>query len=217
MSGENHDHSNGPSSIAGGAAAAVELVEAALDDGIELRRRLRQQAPAIAAAGSAIVAAFARGGKVLLCGNGGSAADCQHIAAELTGRFGRTERAALPAISLTTDTSALTAIANDYGYDRVFARQVEALARPGDVLLALSTSGRSPSVVAAARAARAAGARVIGLCGPQPGPLGEHCDQVLCVPGTSPERIQELHITVGHILCALVERALLPGGSGPAS
>jgi len=216
MSGEIHDSSTRPSAI-GEAAAAVELVEAALDDGIELRQRLRYQAPAIAAAASTIVAAFARGGKLLLCGNGGSAADCQHIAAELTGRFGRTERAALPAIALTTDTSALTAIANDLGYERVFARQVEALVRPGDVLLALSTSGRSPSILAAALAARAGGARVIGLCGPLPGPLGEHCDQVLCVPGTSAERIQELHITVGHIFCALIERALQQAGGGPGS
>ncbi|HKA91992.1 MAG TPA: SIS domain-containing protein [Haliangiales bacterium] len=188
----------------------VAVVDAALAEGVELRQQLRKDAAAIAAAGAAISAALAGGGKLLVCGNGGSAADAQHIAAELVGRFSGAVRPALAAMALTTDTSALTAIANDLGYDHVFARQVEALGRPGDVLLAISTSGRSPNVLAAARAARARGVKVIGLCGRAAGPLGDLADLTLCVPGGSTARIQELHITVGHILCDLVERALLP-------
>src|SRR5215475_5268872 len=179
----------------------VAVVDAALAEGIALRQKLREDGPAIAAAATMISAALGRGGKLLVCGNGGSAADAQHIAAELTGRFSAAVRPALAAVALTTDTSALTAIANDFGYEQVFARQVEGLGRPGDVLLAISTSGRSPNVLAAASAARAGGLKVIGLCGPAAGPLGELADQALCVPGRTTDRIQELHITVGHILC----------------
>jgi D-sedoheptulose 7-phosphate isomerase len=184
----------------------VRDVRAALQEGIELRRELAAtKAEAIADCAERIAAALDAGGKLLLCGNGGSAADCQHIAAELTSRF-RATRAALAAISLTTDTSVLTAIANDFGFEEVFARQVEALGRAGDVLLAISTSGRSANVLQAARAARARGLLVVALTGAKPDALGELSDLVIAVPGTTADRIQELHITIGHVMCDLIER-----------
>lgn len=193
------------------------LVQRALRDGITLRQQLLdEQAPTIVAAAAAVVASLRRGGKLLLCGNGGSAADCQHIAAELVGRFGKHPRPGLPALALTTDTSALTAIANDFSYEQIFARQVEAHGRPEDVLIALSTSGRSPNVVRAAELGKARGLKVIALCGPQPGPLGAAADLCLCAPGLTSDRIQELHITVGHIICDIVDRAFLEPALGPA-
>ena len=191
---------------AGAARDTLRDVQAALQEGIALRQELAATgAEAIAAAAERIAEALLAGGKLLLCGNGGSAADSQHIAAELTGRF-RDTRAALPAISLTTDTSALTAIANDFGYEQVFARQLEALGRAGDVLLAISTSGRSPNVLAAARAAKARDIVVIALTGPNADALGALAEQTITVPGATTDRIQELHITVGHVLCDLIER-----------
>jgi phosphoheptose isomerase len=149
------------------------------------------------------------GKKVLLCGNGGSAADAQHIAAELVGRF-VVERRALPAIALTTDTSALTAIGNDYGYEVVFSRQVEALGQPGDVLIAITTSGRSPNVVAAANAARAIGMKVIGLTGAAGADFVRSCDGGVAVPSTNTARIQECHITIGHVLCEILDADFAP-------
>jgi D-sedoheptulose 7-phosphate isomerase len=152
--------------------------------------------------------ALAAGRKILLFGNGGSAADAQHIAAELVGRF-KQERRALPAIALTTDTSALTAIANDYGYDQVFARQVEALGAAGDVALAISTSGRSPSILRAVEACRARQIRTIGLTGGDGGALAGMVDVVLRVSAsTHSARIQETHILIGHVICELVDRRL---------
>ena len=151
--------------------------------------------------------AFAVGGKILLFGNGGSAADAQHIAAELVVRY-RANRAALPAIALTTDTSVLTAAGNDYGYESVFARQVEALGRPGDVAVGISTSGRSPNVLRGLAAARAAGLRTVGFCGHDGGAMHEHCDALLCVPAEATARIQEMHILLGHVLCAAVDAHL---------
>src|SRR4051794_32598553 len=139
------------------------------------------------------------GHKVLLCGNGGSAADAQHIAAELVGRF-VIERRPLPAIALTTDTSALTAIGNDYGYEHVFSRQVLALGSPGDVLVAITTSGTSKNVVAAAAAAREVGMKVIGLTGANGSAFVQACDAGVAVPSTNTARIQECHIAVGHLL-----------------
>ncbi len=187
----------------------IEIVEAALRDGINLRKKLAEEGSRhIATAAGYVSKALQSGGKLLLCGNGGSAADCQHIAAELTGRFSGLSRQALPAVALTTDSSALTAIANDFGYDYVFSRQVEALGRSGDVLLCISTSGRSPSILHAARAGKALGLTVLGLTGPGGGPLGEVVDLCICVPGATTDRIQELHITVGHIVCSLVEQAM---------
>jgi rfaE bifunctional protein nucleotidyltransferase chain/domain len=161
-------------------------------------------AAAIASCAAVLVEALRAGHKVLFLGNGGSAADAQHIAAELVGRFGG-DRAPLPAIALTVDTSAITAIANDYGYDHVFERQVRALARPGDVVVAITTSGRSKSVLLAVEAARAAGAKVIGLTG----------SAALVVPTRDTARIQELHITAGHVMCEIVEAELF-AMHGPA-
>jgi D-sedoheptulose 7-phosphate isomerase len=153
------------------------------------------------------VAALRRGNKILLAGNGGSAADAQHIAAELVGRFWH-ERAALSALALTTDTSALTAIGNDYGFDRVFARQVEALGRKGDVFFGISTSGRSRNVLNALRECRAKGIVTVGLTGQSGGDMRSLCDLCVSVPSNETPRIQEGHITIGHIICSLVEHTL---------
>ena len=147
------------------------------------------------------------GGKILLCGNGGSASDCQHIAAELTGRFLK-ERRPLPAIALTTDTSALTAIANDYGYAQVFSRQLEALANPCDTLIAISTSGNSENVIGAVNLAKSQALRVIGLLGRDGGRLKELCDISIVVPSDSTPRIQEAHILIGHTICEGIEKGL---------
>jgi D-sedoheptulose 7-phosphate isomerase len=150
--------------------------------------------------------ALRKGRTLLFCGNGGSAADAQHLAAEFMGRYMR-ERAPLPALSLTVDTSALTAIGNDYGFDRVFARQLSGIARPGDVLVAISTSGRSRNVVEAIAAARERGVAVVGLTGRSGGDMAGLCDVCIRVPSDATPRIQELHIVVGHVLCELVEDA----------
>lgn len=187
----------------------IARVQAALEEGIALRRELGAQAAEIARAGCKLAEALAAGNGVLLCGNGGSAADSQHIAAELVGSFGATPRRALKAIALTTDSSALTAIANDFGYQHVFARQVEALGRRGDVLIAISTSGKSPNVLAAVEKAHALGLYVIALTGPAQSPLGDAADLAIRAPGSSTDRIQELHITIGHTVCSIVERRLL--------
>ena len=151
--------------------------------------------------------ALARGGKILLCGNGGSAADAQHLAAEFVNRF-LIDRRPLPAVALTTDTSILTAVGNDFGFDLVFAKQVQALGREGDVLLGLSTSGNSPNVVAALEAGRALGMVAIGLTGEGGGKMRELCDHLLAVPSRQTPLIQEIHITVGHLLCLLVDEIL---------
>lgn len=148
------------------------------------------------------------GNKVLLFGNGGSAADAQHIAAEFTGRFLK-ERRSLPAIALTTDTSALTAIANDYGFDRIFERQVEGLAAKGDVLIGISTSGNSPNVVNALKTGRILGCKIIGLSGRDGGAMDDCCDLNIVIPSTSTARIQEMHILIGHIICEAVDMANL--------
>ena len=144
------------------------------------------------------------GNKVLLCGNGGSAADAQHIAAELTGRY-KTERRGLPGIALTTDTSALTAIGNDYGYDRIFDRQVEALARSGDVLIGISTSGNSKNVINALNVAREMGCVTIGLSGRDGGAMNDVCDINIVVPSFDTPRIQEMHILIGHTICHCID------------
>ena len=169
--------------------------------------RLKALSGAVARAADLCASALRAGGKVMFCGNGGSAADAQHLAAELAGRF-EMNRPALAGLALTTDTSALTAIANDFGYDRVFARQVEALGRPGDVLYAISTSGNSPNVLAAVEAARARGIRVVAATGASGGQLRAACDVLLNVPAVKAARIQEMHIAVGHMICGFVERAL---------
>ncbi|QCD52062.1 D-sedoheptulose 7-phosphate isomerase [Campylobacter sp. RM16192] len=146
------------------------------------------------------------GGKVLLCGNGGSAGDAQHIAAELTGRY-KTERKALAGIALTTDTSALTAIGNDYGYEFVFSRQLEALGRSGDLLIAISTSGNSSNVIRALEVAKELNIRTIGLSGKGGGAMNENCELNLVVPSSDTPRIQEMHILIGHIICQAIDDA----------
>jgi D-sedoheptulose 7-phosphate isomerase len=163
--------------------------------------------PGVAAAIQAVTDALRKGGKLLLFGNGGSAAQAQHAAAELTGRY-RRERRALAAVALTTDTSALTAIGNDYGIERVFERQLEALARPGDVALALSTSGKSPNVLRAVEAAKRLGLRVIALTGGDGGALAGRADVALVVPSAATPQIQEAHLALLHVLCDGVEREL---------
>ena len=188
---------------------AVAAVRELFRDSIRVKEAfLAEEAANVARAVDVVAASLAAGGKVLLFGNGGSAADAQHIAAELVGRF-LGDREALPAIALTTDTSALTAIANDYGYDEVFARQLRALGRPGDVAVAISTSGKSPSVLRAVDAARDLGLRTIGLTGGTGGDLATRVDVSLRVAASTLScRIQETHILIGHVLCDLVERRL---------
>jgi D-sedoheptulose 7-phosphate isomerase len=156
--------------------------------------------------------AIAGGGKVMFCGNGGSAADCQHLAAELVGKL-VFNRPAMPGLALTVDTSALTAIANDFGYQYVFARQVEALGRAGDVLIGISTSGRSENVVSAIEAARGRDIVTVAMTGANRGPMAELADHWIAVPHTETQKIQEGHIVLGHIFCALVESAIY-GGHG---
>ena len=148
---------------------------------------------------------FKKGNKVLICGNGGSAADAQHIAAEFVGRY-ETERKALPSIALTTDTSALTAIANEYDFERIFSRQVEALPVEGDCLIAISTSGNSPHVISAVMTARNRGCSVIGMTGIKGKKLASLCDKAVLVPSERTARIQEAHITIAHIWCELIDR-----------
>ena len=169
----------------------VQKVITTIADDIELASQVLQRA-------------ILDGKKLLLVGNGGSAADAQHIAAEFTGRFVK-ERKPLAAIALTTDTSALTAIGNDYGYNQVFARQVEALATSGDVLIAISTSGNSQSIINAIEKAREAGCAVIGLTGNDGGDMDGKCDINIIVPATVTARIQEIHILIGHIFCKAVD------------
>jgi len=168
----------------------------------------------VAAIADRITAALGAGHKVLLAGNGGSAGDAQHIAGEFVGRFAY-DRAPAAAIALTTDGPVLTAIGNDYGYDAVFERQVLGLGRPGDVLIALSTSGRSPNILKAIAAARASGLVVIGFTGKGGGDMAARCDLCLCAPADSTPLIQQLHITLGHIVCGLVEERLFPRASTP--
>jgi D-sedoheptulose 7-phosphate isomerase len=157
---------------------------------------------------ASIVAALRAGNKLLLVGNGGSAADAQHIAAEIVGRY-KQDRPAYAAIALTTDTSALTAIGNDYGYDQVFARQVEGLGRRGDVLLAISTSGRSPSILNALAKARADGITTIGFTGAKGQAMRELCDLLLVVPSDDTPIIQQVHLATAHGICAVVEQAMM--------
>jgi D-sedoheptulose 7-phosphate isomerase len=167
----------------------------------------RPGAAAVEAAARVVADALAAGGQVLFCGNGGSAADAQHLAAELVGRLAL-ERPAYRAVALTTDTSVLTAVGNDYGYAEVFARQVEGLGRPGDVLVAISTSGRSENVLRAAAAARRRGLKVVAFLGPAASPLDQTAEVALHVDGQAPGLVQQGHITIGHALCGWVEARL---------
>ena len=164
---------------------------------------------------AAIEVSLRAGGKILLAGNGGSAGDAQHIAGELLSRL-NFDRAPLPAIALTTDTSVLTAIGNDYGYERVFERQVRGLGVRGDVFIGLSTSGRSPNVILALAAAREKGLTTIGFAGAEPRDMGPLCDILLCAPSTKTPLIQQVHMIAAHIVCGLVEQALFADSSAKA-
>ncbi|MEI4474234.1 D-sedoheptulose-7-phosphate isomerase [Frigidibacter sp. MR17.24] len=168
---------------------------------------LKVLAPQIEAAAQMWIDALAAGNKVIFCGNGGSAADAQHLAAELMGRF-LIDRNPLPAMSLTVDTSALTAIGNDYGYDKVFSRQLRGIAKPGDVLLGMSTSGNSANVLDAFSIARELGVKTIALTGEGGGKMGEGSDLLIAVPHGKTNHIQEAHIAIGHLICAITEATL---------
>jgi D-sedoheptulose 7-phosphate isomerase len=185
----------------------LDLLSASLQEHAGVFARLASDTDAIKECAALLLDTFKNGKKVLLCGNGGSAADAQHIAAEFVGRY-ESERIALPAISLTTDTSALTALANDYDFERIFARQVDALASPGDVLIAISTSGNSRNVISAVMKAREKGCRVIGLTGAKGKKLASLCDACVMIPSERTARIQEAHITVAHIWCEIIDAAL---------
>ena len=189
------------------ADSRVDFVTRTLAEAARLHGESFPAAGPAAAAAGAMVKALRGGGRILACGNGGSAADAQHFAAELVGRFER-ERAAMAAIALTTDTSILTALANDYDFTMVFARQVEALGRPGDVVLGISTSGGSANVLAAFDAAKAGGLTTVALTGRDGGVVGKAADIHINVPAASTARVQEVHRTLLHAVCALIEREL---------
>jgi D-sedoheptulose 7-phosphate isomerase len=185
--------------------AALAHVVAGLREGAELRIHLAQAlGEKIVDAANVIAESLKNGGKVLLFGNGGSAADAQHLAAEFVGRF-VLERTPLPGIALTTDSSILTAVGNDYGFDQVFVRQILALGRPKDVAIGISTSGNSPNVIKAVQAAAERGLRTVGLAGRDGGALAKSVEIAITIPSTNTARIQECHIAVGHVLCELVE------------
>jgi len=190
--------------------ADIDKILAIWNEHLEVARALPTLATAVSSAVDLIHSSLVAGGQLLIAGNGGSAADAQHIAAELTGRF-LLERQPFRAMALHGNTSALTAIGNDYGYEHVFARELSAHARPGDVLLAISTSGNSRNILRAMEAARERKVNVIGLTGESGGQLGSRCDLCLCVPSRSTARIQEMHITIGHAICELLEARLAKG------
>ncbi|HSH86511.1 MAG TPA: D-sedoheptulose 7-phosphate isomerase [Methylophilus sp.] len=182
----------------------IEYLEGEHTAHMAMFEALKVTFPLISEVGLAMRHCIQQGGKILLCGNGGSAADSQHIAAEIVGRF-KKERKGLPSIALTTDTSILTSVGNDYGYDYIFARQVEALCRPEDILIGLTTSGNSANVVRAIEAANEIGATTIGLTGGSGGKLNTLCKYNIVVPSNVTARIQEAHIFIGHSLCEILE------------
>jgi D-sedoheptulose 7-phosphate isomerase len=185
---------------------AASLLTHSLQEHLEtLQTLLRSNINDIEQSGRMICDALIAGKKVLLCGNGGSAADAQHIAAELVGCYEK-QRRAWPAIALTTDTSALTAVSNDLGYEQVFARQIAGLAQSGDIVIAISTSGRSKNVLKAVERARELGCRTIALTGASSDPLASMCDFTVAVPSNRTSRIQEAHITIGHLWCEMVDQ-----------
>ncbi|MCD4813855.1 D-sedoheptulose 7-phosphate isomerase [bacterium] len=191
-------------------SAMEELARQELIAGIALREKAAEVLPKpLTQAAFLISEAIKTGHKLLICGNGGSAADAQHYATELVARLYQRERPAIAAIALTTDTSALTAIANDYGFENVFKRQVEALGQPGDVLLGLSTSGNSANVIGAMQAARQKQMKVVSFVG-EGGKMNELSDVVLSVPSSNTMRVQEIHLAMGHILCKLIETMVFP-------
>jgi D-sedoheptulose 7-phosphate isomerase len=185
----------------------LDRITAIWDEHIDIAKALPRLAPDVSDAVDLMYASLAAGGQLFFMGNGGSAADAQHLAAELTGRFFR-DRRPLQALALHANTSALTAIANDYGFEHVFARELSAHARPGDVLVAISTSGNSSNILRAIDAAREIKVSVIGLTGESGGQMRTACDLCLCVPSKSTPRIQEIHIVIGHTICELLEERL---------
>ncbi len=186
-----------------------ELVKFTIEQHQEVFSKLMTESlPSILTGGEILCEAITKGKKILLCGNGGSAGDAQHIATELVGRYEQ-ERRGLPAIALTVDTSALTAIGNDYGFDRVFARQVESLGNEGDVLVGITTSGNSPNVLAAVMTANQIGMKTIGLTGANGKKLAGLCHSTVLVPSTRTSRIQEAHITIGHLWCEMIEKSVV--------
>jgi len=185
-----------------------EKIKSLLRESIEVKEKtLKEQSKIIGKIAERVIECYREGKKVILFGNGGSAADAQHIATELVCRFQK-ERKSLPAIALTTDTSALTAIGNDYGFDRIFSRQVESITEKGDVVIGISTSGNSVNVIEGVKEAKKLGAYTIGFLGATGGKLKNIVDLALCIPSEKTARIQETHITVGHIVCEIVEEEL---------
>jgi D-sedoheptulose 7-phosphate isomerase len=180
-----------------------------IDEHLNTIQALKTISPEIDRAFNLIQTCLSSGGKLLICGNGGSAADAQHFAAELVGRF-ETSRPGLPAIALSTDTSVITAIANDFGFEQVYSRQVEALGKPGDCLIAISTSGNSQNVINAVSAAKNHKIQTIGLLGHSGGNLISSCDQAIVAPSKITARIQECHLLIIHILCAMVDQHFTP-------
>ena len=190
---------------------AEQLIDQMVGEGLRVKARFFEDNKGQIAQTAAKIAQVLRSGhKILFFGNGGSAADAQHLAAELVGRFGP-DRAALPGISLCTDTSILTALGNDYGYEKVFARQIEALGQSGDAAIGISTSGNSPSILEALDVARAKGIFTIGFTGETGGKMNDRADVLFRVPSRQTPRIQETHLMLGHILCDLADRELFPG------
>jgi len=183
----------------------MEILKECLLNHINTAQKMEGILPLVKLAGEMCLSALKDQNKILLCGNGGSAADAQHIAAELSGRF-KKERKPLAGIALTTDTSALTAIGNDYGYEYVFSRQVEAIGKEGDVLIAISTSGNSKNVITAIKSAKEIGMKIITLTGKDGGKMKDMGDLNLIVPSDDTPRIQEMHIMIGHMICALVDQ-----------
>jgi D-sedoheptulose 7-phosphate isomerase len=188
-------------------AQQLDKIKAIWDEHLAVAKTLPKLASGVSSAVDLMYASLVAGGQLLIAGNGGSAADAQHIAAELTGRF-FLERRPFRALALHANTSSLTAVGNDYGYEQVFARELTAHARQGDVLLAISTSGNSPNILRAIEAARNCKVIVIGLTGETGGEMRAACDLCLCVPCKSTPRMQEMHITIGHTICELLEERL---------
>ncbi len=195
---------------------AATIFGKAIAEHLEVVRQVEAQQPVLEAIALAMTATLRAGGKILWCGNGGSAADAQHLAAEIVGRF-RRERRGLASIALTTDTSVLTSVANDYGFEVVFARQVEALGAPGDLLVAISTSGNSRNVIAALEVARSQGLVTVAFTGAGGGKLGPLADHLFAVASRDTARIQEAHVLAGHMLCDWIELSWLNAQPAEAS
>jgi D-sedoheptulose 7-phosphate isomerase len=185
-----------------------EIITKDINDHLEVANTLHKLTEKIYKSAEICITSLNNGGKILLCGNGGSAADAQHIAAELIGRY-KLERKGIPAIAITTDTSSITSIGNDYGFGQVFERQIEAIANEGDIVIGISTSGQSENVINALNLAKTIGCLTIGFTGGNSGKMNAFCDINLTVSSEDTARIQEMHIILGHIICNLIERELM--------